>query len=131
MVLVSYFCGSATKHGGRIDMTKTKPHKHAEVIKAWADGATIQASNGIFEWEDIPNPTWQLNLEYRIKHEPKPDVVEERLLFWNMAIPADADIKDLSWARWLDHCRAYSAIGKFKLTYDGETGELKHAEVVK
>jgi len=108
-----------------------KPHKHAEAIKAWADGAKIQARNGIFEWEDIPNPTWQLNLEYRIKREPKPDVVKERLLFWNMAIPADANIKDLNWARWLDHCRAYSVVGKFKLTYDGETGELKHSEVVK
>jgi hypothetical protein len=109
----------------------TKPHKHAELIKAWADGATIQARDEIFEWADIPNPTWQLNLEYRIKREPKPDVVEERLLFWNMAIPNDANLKDLTWARWLDHCSAYSAIGKFKLTYDGETGELKHAEVVK
>jgi hypothetical protein len=108
-----------------------KPHKHAEAIKAWADGHTIEMLTDYGAWEAIPHPSWISNVDYRIKREPKPDVVEVRLLFWNMAIPNDANLKDLTWARWLDHCSAYSAIGKFKLTYDGETGEIKDVEVVK
>lgn len=50
-----------------------KPHKHAELIKAWADGAEIQeyirpiSSNWEFEWTDNPNPTWERDNEYRIK----------------------------------------------------------------
>lgn len=47
-----------------------KPHKHAEVIKAWADGEEIQFqmdSNG--SWEDCKNnrPTWYEYNEYRVK----------------------------------------------------------------
>jgi hypothetical protein len=52
-----------------------KPHKHAELIKAWADGAVIERL-----WTDIHNPdrawwlidyepTWDDYLEYRIKSE--------------------------------------------------------------
>ena len=48
--------------GGRM-----KPHKHCELIKAWADGAEIQrrkyASN---EWVDT-DPDWRVGTEYRIK----------------------------------------------------------------
>ena len=44
-----------------------KPHKHCELIKAWADGAEIQrrkyASN---EWVDT-DPDWRVDTEYRIK----------------------------------------------------------------
>lgn len=108
-----------------------KPHKHAEAIKAWADGATIQARDGIFEWTDIPNPTWQLNLEYRIKREPKPDVVIEHLVFYNKAISSDANLRDFAVQRWLDDGSNYGLLGKFKITFDGETGEFKSAEVVK
>ena len=51
-----------------------KPHKHAELIKAWADGATIEGKwSGRF-WEVEKNPAWDVDVEYRIKPEPKPDV---------------------------------------------------------
>lgn len=53
-------------------MCKT-PHKHAELIKAWADGATIQFHNSIVgKWFDCKDnePEWISNLEYRIKPEP-------------------------------------------------------------
>ena len=46
----------------------TKPHKHAEVIKAWADGAQIQFRLvPDDEWEDIHDPTWVSDVEYRVK----------------------------------------------------------------
>lgn len=44
------------------------PHKHAELIKAWADGAIIQYLDGDF-WEDVVHntPYWDKNTQYRIK----------------------------------------------------------------
>lgn len=44
------------------------PHKHAEVIKAWADGATIQVRGLCSDpWEDIKSPSWWVGNEYRVK----------------------------------------------------------------
>jgi hypothetical protein len=51
----------------------SKPHKHAELIKAWADGAEIQeyiltmGADCEFGWTDTINPTWKQETEYRIK----------------------------------------------------------------
>lgn len=47
-----------------------KPHKHAALIKAWADGAEIQVCKGIAEepeWIDISTPNWHIDMKYRIK----------------------------------------------------------------
>lgn len=47
-----------------------KPHKHAAVIKAWADGAEIQCNDPSFynpTWTDIDHPHWELGMEYRVK----------------------------------------------------------------
>lgn len=45
-----------------------KPHKHCELIKAWADGAKIQFFNYFTRsWKDIKRPDWSYNIEYRIK----------------------------------------------------------------
>lgn len=45
-----------------------KPHKHAEVIRAWADGAQIECvDRGV--WVECPGPTWQEYAEYRVKPE--------------------------------------------------------------
>jgi hypothetical protein len=44
------------------------PHKHAELIKAWADGAVIeQFCDGITCWMQCWNPLWKENSTYRIK----------------------------------------------------------------
>ena len=50
-----------------------KPHLHAEVIKAWADGADIQyCINGSDQWRDIVdyNPNWHSHIKYRVKPQP-------------------------------------------------------------
>lgn len=53
-----------------------KPHVHAELIKAWADGEKIQLkvpSPTVFSkssWIDIDVPEWWEYCEYRIKPEP-------------------------------------------------------------
>lgn len=65
-----------------------KPHKWAEVIKAWADGAAVQlrhknigADGGWCEWWDIDNdrPDFIMasHIEYRIKPTPPPLRVED------------------------------------------------------
>jgi len=51
------------------------PHKHAKVIKAWADGKTIQMKTFSGKWKDLGllNPAFDSE-EYRIK--PEPQVIE-------------------------------------------------------
>lgn len=45
-------------------------HKHAEIIKQWADGAQIQYED--CGWRDCNNPAWDVGTEYRVKPpEPK------------------------------------------------------------
>ena len=45
-----------------------KPHKHAELIKAWADGAIIQYYSHDDEWFDVirNSPAWEEDQKYRI-----------------------------------------------------------------
>jgi hypothetical protein len=46
------------------------PHKHAAIIKQWADGQQIQARQyDEDEWDDIASPQWHPNLQYRVKPE--------------------------------------------------------------
>ena len=50
----------------------SKPHKHADLIKAWADGAEIECRNPDYHPADpwLPagtNPSWFEDFEYRIK----------------------------------------------------------------
>lgn len=44
------------------------PHKHAEFIKAWADGAEIQClQEASKQWVTLSEPRWDIVAEYRIK----------------------------------------------------------------
>lgn len=45
------------------------PHKHAEVIKAWADGAAIQLLriDGVWLDCDQDGPSWEESITYRVK----------------------------------------------------------------
>lgn len=49
------------------------PHVHADIIKAWADGAAIEYSMDGTYWHSASNPMWSIDTEYRVKPEPKPD----------------------------------------------------------
>ena len=93
------------------------PHKHARLIKEWADGAEIQMSCGLAKWASVEFPTWCENCTYRIKPEPKPDKVQRyrthaHVRSCHVVVAEHWDIADL------------------KLTFDGETGKLKSAEVL-
>lgn len=48
-----------------------KPHVHAELIKAWADGAEIEYLHDGISWRTIlNNPSWASGVKYRIKPQP-------------------------------------------------------------
>ena len=94
-------------------------HKHADLIHAWADGAEIEyrckgSESGT--WYAEHDPKWDATVfEYRIKPTPKPDVVRD--------VCADR-------AATLDfHTDEYHR-KNLRLTFDGETGKLKSAEVL-
>ena len=48
-------------------------HKHADLIKAWADGAIIQKNNGMGFWVEVNHPDWMDWEVYRIKPTRKTD----------------------------------------------------------
>lgn len=52
-----------------------KPHKHCELIKAWADGTKIQKKWYGDYWDDCDNPDWYEHSEYRLKPQPAKEIV--------------------------------------------------------
>ena len=94
-----------------------KPHVHAELIKAWADGAEIQFQTLNGEWIDVidgESPSWFPSSCYRIKPQPKPDIKQ----VWFVS-PVMMMYNPLTLSPNLI------------VTFDGETGALKSAEVIK
>jgi hypothetical protein len=89
------------------------PHKHAKLIKAWADGAEIEYRKQGAYWVADDEMGWYEDYEYRIKPEPKPDYSND----WN----AVAGVITQS---------GFQRKGNLLLTFDGETGKLKSAEVI-
>ena len=59
-----------------------KPHRHAALIKAWADGAIIQFKNfhGVWTDTDGNRPEWTAD-EYRIKPAPLKTVGYRRYVY--------------------------------------------------
>lgn len=65
-------------------MTKT-PHKHAELIKAWADGAVIQYLDTLDNnFRNINTPSWDTEREYRVKPTPEPVYPTSNYLLFGM-----------------------------------------------
>lgn len=99
-------------------------HKHADLIHAWADGAQIQSKNPDETWVDISEPIWINSAEYRIKPEPKPDVVVYSRVVGKFLIGCDGiEIQQLI-------LRLHADNPNIKYTFGGEWGNLKSAEVL-
>jgi len=97
-----------------------KPHKHAELIKAWADGAEIEEQPPRGNWHSFTDGHWMESDDwsYRLKPQPKPDVVR---WCWGTT--------------YMGHENPFPEFGSgekpnLKLVFDGETGKLKSAEVL-
>lgn len=89
---------------------KPTPHPHAELIKAWADGAKIQYKNENNEWITANPPSWYKNTEYRIKPEEhsarwKPKMGEEYTYL-------SFDDGFLEWKLWND---SQTDIGRYEI----------------
>jgi hypothetical protein len=94
-----------------------KPHKHAEIIKAWADGAEIEYKNKVSGVWTVCDPQWNDFDEYRIKPTPiKIDVV----MFQHIRLSPRGNV--------LAHPDEKPNI---KYIFDGETRQVKSAEVLK
>jgi hypothetical protein len=100
-------------------------HKHYDMIVAWADGAKIQARFPNGEWQDFCYPIWDgKDIEYRIKPEPKPDVVVYSRVVGKFLIGCGGiEIQQLILRPQVDN-------PNIKYTFDGEWGKLKSAEVL-
>jgi hypothetical protein len=99
----------------------TQRHKHADLIIAWANGAKIQVKvhNGLNGWKDcnVLGPEWHEHNEYRVKPEPKPDVVKYSYVSANTK------------SSWPSGDREDT--DNLKFTFDGETGSLKSVEILR
>lgn len=110
-----------------------KPHKHAELIKAWADGVEIQFKRPEeTKWQDAGhNPSWYDCFEYRIKPQaPKPDFV--RYACYDIDKNPIENIKEKEFRFYLVEqiLEYHPDIGQLKIIFDGETNKIKSAEVL-
>jgi hypothetical protein len=107
----------------------TTPHKHAEVLRAIADGKEVQFSHmhtttwhdmkaGGIGYDPLTNESWN----WRVKPEPKPDFVNYFNCYDNCIGVFYQTTSDLPLGS--------DAVGRIKVTFCGETGKLKSAEVV-
>lgn len=99
-------------------------HKHAAVLRAIADGKEVQWLSSSGEWMDAYgfslNPLAADCFEWRVKPEPKPDVVR----YYACAYASGFNSLDGAKNSWPD------AIGYFRWSLDGDTGKLKSVEIV-
>lgn len=89
-----------------------KPHKHAELIKAWADGEKIQYRFND-TWINIDEPKWDVTKKYRIKPEKVDPIVR------HMFVEANPTLDN-----------AYNE-PNLKLTFDGDSGKIINVEIIR
>ena len=98
-----------------------KPHKHAEILKAIAENSEVKIQWLIDsgEWVDVKTADFFIcigcDIDYRIKPEPKPDVKI------GYKFEMDGSI-------CVTQGQCYPNL---YIIWDGETGALKNAEVLK
>ena len=65
------------------------PHKHADLIKAWADGTEIELQSESGNWRLVATPAWIPAYEYRLKPTPKPTVVTWHSVYSSGSVSSD------------------------------------------
>jgi hypothetical protein len=104
---------------------KPKQHKHHDLIVAWAKGAVIEERTqgqdehgpAWYPWEEVRNPHWYVNNEYRIKPTPKPDII-----YWGIL-----NYLGISGPIFRECSQEHSNI---KVVFDGETHKIKEVIVL-
>ena len=100
-------------------------HVHADLIIAWANGAKIEWERVPGSWVDLSTPSWNPYYVYRIKPEPKPDIVRYCGV---LQTQGHTDLEESKRA-WIE-ARLASEVFFEKRIFDGETGKLKYVEIV-
>jgi hypothetical protein len=96
-----------------------KPHKHAEVIKAFVDGIQCEVRDFGFDWYVVTTlRAFDTAYEARIKPEPKSDFHKTFFVHGNY-FSQGTHISENS-----------NEIHNLVLYFNGETGELKSAKVI-
>ena len=91
--------------------------KHADLIHEWAEGAEVQRYSLIGNgWVDDDSPNFFEGCEYRRKPQPKPDVVK-------YVYATQSGFSDMT--------PIQTITDNIRIAFDGETGALKNAEVLK
>ena len=93
------------------------PRPHYKERIAHAEGYEIESRFGNHDvWLSEPDPEWYDNWQYRVKPEPVDDIV----IPWGVTlISASNGIVNF-----------HTDSKNLRLTFDGETGKLKSAEVI-
>lgn len=101
-------------------------HKYKDLIIAWANGAKIQVYEAGGIWQDSEYPAWYPDCTYRIKPEPKPDFKRYAEIISKqdaVCVGGFSTSSSRIYADRFDHTN-------LELTFCGETGKLKHAQVI-
>ncbi|CAB5079566.1 hypothetical protein UFOVP146_13 [uncultured Caudovirales phage] len=106
-----------------------KQRIHADLIKAWADGAEIQRRETYCQfnyneevdtvkenWVDEPCPSWNWNLEYRIKPEQNPKPKKETLFIYNNVVDGKTFITQQTPDRVIANERYCQYMGSIEVT---------------
>jgi hypothetical protein len=103
------------------------PHKHAELIKQWADGAQIEYyCNRTEKWQYVEHPVWTDYTDYRVKPEVKPDIfLYRRIRELDEVMAARLQPADMGLVS--DIANTYFDV---EYTFDGNTGKLKSIKMI-
>ena len=82
-----------------------KPHKHAELIKAWADGAEIQIRGNGNSWHDCIDGLLTFSKDYQYRIKPDEPRLQDMYIYKNSSMGScwiderdpDKAEKDLGW----------------------------------
>ena len=101
-------------------------HKHAELIKAWADGADIEYFNKRlniwFAWDIKCSPSWQEDTEYRIK---PPEVAQWRKDM-AQALKDGKEVQFYDFCVWVkSNCRAEEFLDPEVTFFNGEKSKYR------
>jgi hypothetical protein len=110
-----------------------KPHKHHDLIVAWAKGAEIEErkhgqdehGSARYSWEEVRNPHWYINNEYRIKPTPKPDTITYGRVFLHISknlLPTRVYLEEGG--------TRLEESDNVKFVFDGETNKLKEVVIL-
>jgi len=108
-----------------------KPHKHAELIKQWADGAQIEYfdSNHSAKWQEVDYPVWNDWTQYRVKPEQKPDkILYGYIKDLDEVITAHRVFRPARWRLRL--VSVPHTNHEVEYTIDGNTGILKSIKMI-